>query len=415
LTSSAVSAILARCEAAARDPVAAARDVSRRPDGGPILGYVCSYVPEEIILAAGLHPLRLGARPEPAGLADGCLQSFACSFARGLLDGLLADRGRGLAGVVFAHTCDSLRAVLEAWRNRRPEGSFVHFVNLPALVEGPGVVEYAAAEFGRLADALPDLPGARPVTAQALAAAIDLADSLRYEIGRLDALRAGNSGLLRGTQFLTIARGLTVIDRREALDLVRAAADELTARAGGSSAQAVRHTPAAGSAGRARARLFVSGGFLETEEPLRLVEEAGADVIGDDLCLGGRTLSFAPARTLRKALDLRDLLAGLARSHLSRLPCPTKHPPLRRLEYILSEAASRQADGIVFLLQKFCDPHAFDYPYFREALEAAGRPCLLLEVEQGGLAAGQARTRIEAFLERLGPVAEPGGSGGGRK
>jgi benzoyl-CoA reductase subunit C len=96
------------------------------------------------------------------------------------------------------------------------------------------------------------------------------------------------------------------------------------------------------------------------------------------------------------------------------VPCPTKHPPSRRLEFLLAEAKSRQVDGVVFLLQKFCDPHAFDYPAFRDALEASGRPCLPLEIERGGLPAGQARTRVEAFLERLRSSGQAVGGGGGR-
>ena len=32
------------------------------------------------------------------------------------------------------------------------------------------------------------------------------------------------------------------------------------------------------------------------------------------------------------------------------------------------------ADGVIFILLKFCDPHAFDYPYIKALLDSAGIP-----------------------------------------
>jgi hypothetical protein len=58
------------------------------------------------------------------------------------------------------------------------------------------------------------------------------------------------------------------------------------------------------------------------------------------------------------------------------------------------------ADGVVFVLKKFCEPHAWDYPYLAAALTKKGVPHLLLETEQT-TPVEQVRTRVEAFLEML--------------
>jgi len=50
---------------------------------------------------------------------------------------------------------------------------------------------------------------------------------------------------------------------------------------------------------------------------------------------------------------------------------------------------------------KFCDPHAFDYPYLKEALDGAGIPSMLFEMEDQIPAEGQLKTRFEAFLEMI--------------
>jgi benzoyl-CoA reductase/2-hydroxyglutaryl-CoA dehydratase subunit BcrC/BadD/HgdB len=59
------------------------------------------------------------------------------------------------------------------------------------------------------------------------------------------------------------------------------------------------------------------------------------------------------------------------------------------------------AQGVIFVLLKFCDPHAFDFPYMKELLDRAGIPGMLLEIEDQQTSEEQLRTRLEAFIELL--------------
>jgi len=413
----AARAALERLVRAGADPVSYLRE-RRAAGANPAVGYVCGYVPEEVILAAGLHPVRLGGRPGPVGPADSRLQSFACSFARACLDGLLTLMGSEVAGVVFAYTCDSLRAAAESWRIHAPRGTFFHFLNLPARLEGRGVEDYTRAALSRFALSLQAVEGGRPVTGEGLEAAVRLTAAVRAGLGRLAAVRSARPDILPGSTFIAVARGATVLDREEvARDLETLAADlEAVVEAG----------PLPDDRAGLRPRVLVTGGFLETEGPLRLIEEAGLDIAADDLCLGGRGLAFGAGgggggvrEGARPGTDAeRDAesaaeraLAHLASLYLGRVPCPTKHPPERRFTFVCDEAARHGVDGVVFLLQKFCDPHAFDYPELRDRLGSAGYPSLLLEVEQGALSRGQALTRLEAFAEGLREAVEGGRAG----
>jgi benzoyl-CoA reductase/2-hydroxyglutaryl-CoA dehydratase subunit BcrC/BadD/HgdB len=383
-TGEAARAAFERLVRAGADPASYLRE-RRAAGASPAVGYVCGYVPEEVILAAGLHPVRVGGRPGPVGPADSRLQSFACSFARACLDGLLTLTGSEVAGVVFAYTCDSLRAAAESWRIHAPRDTFFHFLNLPARLEGRGVEDYTRAALSRFALSLEAVEGGRPVTGESLEAAARLTAAVRAGLGRLAEVRSARPDILPGSTFIAVARGATVLEREEAARDLDTLAADLEA--------AVEAGPLPDDRAGSRPRVLVTGGFLETEGPLRLIEEAGLDIVADDLCLGGRALAFG-------AGDGRAL-ARLAALYLRRVPCPTKHPPERRFTFVCDEAARHGVDGVVFLLQKFCDPHAFDYPELRARLGSAGYPSLLLEVEQGALSRGQALTRLEAFAEGL--------------
>ena len=93
---------------------------------------------------------------------------------------------------------------------------------------------------------------------------------------------------------------------------------------------------------------------------------------------------------------------ALADRLIERVVCPAKHGGLTgRADSLVRLAREKGARGVVFFLLKFCDPHAFDYPYLKEALERAGIASMVIEVEDRLPADGQLRTRFEAFIEML--------------
>lgn len=82
--------------------------------------------------------------------------------------------------------------------------------------------------------------------------------------------------------------------------------------------------------------------------------------------------------------------------------CPSKHIDIAYQGENLARIAKQQkADGVIFLFLKFCDPHAFDYPYLKAYLDSEGIPNMLLEIGEQMPATGQLRTRLEAFVEML--------------
>ena len=96
-----------------------------------------------------------------------------------------------------------------------------------------------------------------------------------------------------------------------------------------------------------------------------------------------------------------DPIANLAGYYLERPPCPAKFQPSHDSgRYLLDQVRQTRAGGVVFALEKFCEPHAFDYALVQPALDRAGVPHLLLEMEQVPSLEGL-RTRLQAFVEML--------------
>lgn len=353
-----------------------------KKSGRKIIGYFCTYTPEEAILAAGMHPVRIMTDPaEQAGPADAHLQNFACAFARSCLDQLARGSLEYLDGIVFPCTCDSLRAVSEIIRAEKKEGFFYHFLNMPLRVEGAAQAAYYRRELELLCGALYGFAG-RPAGAGSLEGAIALADANRGLLEEIWDSRREPGPALTGEDCLAIIQAATCMDREElrgSLEKIKAALVPGTAGKNG------------------RARLMLVGSVVDSPALIRIIESANTVVVGDDLCTGTRYFTVPVS-----AVKGEDPMDALTRRYLGRIPCPTKFPVNPRLDHISGIIDRFGVQGVVVVLQKFCESHAFDYPAVRDMVSGRGIPLLLLEVEPGHLAEGQLSTRIEAFAEMLG-------------
>ena len=97
------------------DPEGYARNWRKRT-GGKVVGTLCSYAPEELILAAGALGFRVFGSSAAISRADAHLQAYSCSLVRGALEDALAGRLDFIDGMVFPHTCDSIQRLSDIWR-----------------------------------------------------------------------------------------------------------------------------------------------------------------------------------------------------------------------------------------------------------------------------------------------------------
>ena len=77
--------------------------------------YTCSYVPVEIILAAGLQPKRIIPEPRPSD-ADAFMHPNTCYHVKSLLASALAGDASQTGGIVIANSCDGMRRLFDIWK-----------------------------------------------------------------------------------------------------------------------------------------------------------------------------------------------------------------------------------------------------------------------------------------------------------
>ena len=79
-----------------------------------IIGYYCTYIPEELLHAAGILPYRIRATGnKDTELADTYMVRFTCSFVRATLDLALKGKYNFMDGFLICNSCDHSRRMFE--------------------------------------------------------------------------------------------------------------------------------------------------------------------------------------------------------------------------------------------------------------------------------------------------------------
>jgi benzoyl-CoA reductase/2-hydroxyglutaryl-CoA dehydratase subunit BcrC/BadD/HgdB len=352
---------------------------SHFPKDGKAIGFFCPYVPEELLHAAGFLPLRLMGTPVMMSHVQAHLPVNCCHRVKSSLESLLQGKLDFLQGVIFSHTCDSMQGLSDIWAHQRRLP--MHFnLMVPANLGTEHSRHYLKAEMERFKEFLETHCG--KITPQRLKASIQLFNRIRQKLGEIYGVRLKGLASLAGPFFAQVIRAGYLMDRAHYLELLRELLDAL---------------PDQEENSRDLVPVYLSGNMSHSESYFSIIEEAGAMVVQDDLCSGARTLRF------RVPEDL-DPMEALTQRYFTSFFCPTKHQGSRaHSETLLGDVQKSGAKAAIFLLYKYCEPHYFDYPDLKAALELKGIPCLLLDVEDPSHSLGQLKNRVQAFVEMLHP------------
>ncbi|MGQ9654724.1 MAG: 2-hydroxyacyl-CoA dehydratase subunit D [Thermodesulfobacteriota bacterium] len=347
-----------------------------RSQGRRLLGYFTVHVPEEIIHAAGMVPVRMRGHGEAVRYSSSRLTDFVCSYARTCLDLGLQGTYDYLDGIVFAKTCDVMRNLYAIWVNNVKLG-YSWFLPLPAS-DGDAAVECFLQDLEGLRSSLEAHTG-RDIDEGSLRRSIGLYNRNRGLLRELYALRKQDPLPVSGSEALALALAGLVIPREDHNGILQDFLEGVQTRG-----RRVGKGP----------RLYIHGNSFESLDVIEAMEKAGAEVVMDYLEIGSQYF-WADVQE-----DIEPLRA-LAMRYLRGIPAPW-HTPFDKMKgLILGWLEEYRIQGVVGVVQKYCDTYLYDIPEMEKTLKGVGIPFLMIEQEDSTRAVGQLMTRIEAFLEML--------------
>jgi bcr-type benzoyl-CoA reductase subunit C len=349
-----------------------------KEQGKKVIAFQCDYVPEEVIYAAGILPIRLTGDSGELGLeeANAYMYVNTCSFIRSCLELVLRKRYDFLDGFVSGATCDCSRRLADVWIHYRFT-PFVHIFSVPRKIT-QWAYELYEAEVRDLQHRLEEFFRVE-ITNEALWEAVEVYNKRRDLFKKLHELRKLDAPPISGAETLEVLNASSRMPPDQFNKVMERLVEEVSGRK-----RAVER----------KFRLMVNGSPLNNPEFVKAIEELGGVVVIDELCTGIRYWweSVDPAP---------DPIKAICRRYLHNFPCPRMEPFEDRAQRALKIAREYRIDGVVTEMVRYCVPWTMEQPLQRMIFEEQGIPVLELDLEYGTSGIGPIRTRVQAFLEML--------------
>ena len=346
--------------------------------GGQVVATMCTYTPEEILIAAGMLPVRVLGAHEPQNVTEPYIFGMFCPFCRDSLAQGLLKRFDYAAGVTLTQSCIQYRQTFNSWRAHVPTVEWDYYLPMPNEVQSQFAKKTHYEEIRKFHAFIEKVSGRKLGNAE-LQAAVDLVNRNRRLLHELFEFRKEENPRVTGLEALYASITAQFVDKEDHnRELERVIAE-------------VKKRPNERDEG---VRLMTIGSENDDCGFMAMIESVGCTIVIDDQCSGTRNF-------WNEARPHDDPLAAIADRYCERPACPTKdYPAHTRFDHVLKLAKDYNARAAIFLQQKFCDPHEGDYPDLKQHLESNGIPTLFLEFDITN-PLGPFRIRVEAFLETL--------------
>jgi benzoyl-CoA reductase subunit C len=346
--------------------------------GKKVIAFECTYVPEEIIYAAGALPVRLvgDCRLSNYDDANAYMYQNTCSFIRNCLELVLKNRYDFLDGFVAGSTCDCSRRLADVWEHYGFT-PFVHTIGVPRKIS-PAAYDLYELEVREFIRRLAEFTGA-PIGSEDLQKAIEIYNKRRDLLRSLYQMNKTDDPPLTGSELQTILNASVSLPPEEFNSKLETLVTQL---------------PLSQRRAKGEFRIMLSGSPLNNPEFVRAIEEQGGLVVIDELCTG--------IRYWWEGVDYAaDPVKALCRRYLHNFACPRMEPSDDRLQRIARVVKDYRVQAVVTQMVRYCVPQTLEQPLVRDMLRDMGIPVLELDIEYGMGGTGQITTRLQAFFEML--------------
>ena len=352
------------------------KDWKSRNPSGKVIGYFCTYVPEEILYAANVLPVRILGSHEPQSVTEAHIFAMFCPFCRDCLAQGLKGRYDYLDGVMISQSCLHIRQAYHSWKQHIPV-DFDYLIPMPGAVQSKSAIPFFKEELIQFKKAIEEWLG-HEITGDDLNRGIEVVNRNRGLMKKVYELRKSDSPSITGLEAMYMVVSSQMVDKNEHSQVLeKSLAGELKERL-------MDRDPGV--------RLMIIGSEDDDTKFIDMVENAGATVVCDDHCTGTRYFWD------EVQMD-SDPIEAIAKRYIDRTPCPSKDwPERRRFDRIMEFAKDFNVQGALILQQKFCDPHEADRVALKDMLEQNGIKTLELEFDVT-VPIGPFRIRVDAFLE----------------
>lgn len=350
----------------------------------PLVGTYCTFMPQEIALAAGAVVVSL------CSTSDETIEEAEKDLPRNLCPLIKSSYGFGKTDkcpyfyfsdlVVGETTCDGKKKMYEYMAEFKP----VHVMQLPNSADDAASRALWRSEILRLQSALEQQFNCT-ISEQDLRAAITLKNRERAALSSFYRLGQLNPPALSGSEILKVVYGATFkFDKNPLIDELNALSEK------------VRSEYQQGKRLEDRPRILITGCPIggAAEKVVRAIEENGGWVVGYENCTGAKA-------TEMQVSEEGDVYDALTDKYLA-IGCSCISPNTQRLTLLSQMIEEYQVDGVIDVILQACHTYAVEsLAIKRHVRQQHDVPYMAIETDYSNSDIGQLNTRVSAFIEML--------------
>jgi benzoyl-CoA reductase subunit C len=354
--------------------------------GKKVCGWICMQVVEEIIEAGGMLPFRvLGDNTQNTSIGDAHLHTNNCPYTRACLATALRGDFKHFDALIAGNLCDHVRRFADEYVRWVPQDDdFKYFFFWVPFKHHERAILAYREELVKMKETIEAASGKR-ITDDDLYEQIEVYDEMRNLLTEIAEYRKLPKPPITGAEFMEVILVAQQSPKKEFNVLLKELLAEL------------EDAPGKGGGGP---RILIIGSELDDPNFIKVIEDAGAIVVADDLCTGNGYFWNKVVKTQNE--NSGDPLYDLAKRYITGIVCPRMTPPTVKHDMVKYMIKHFKADAMIYTVLKFCEPHISHWQPVSEIAKEAGLATLWLERDyMANSAIGQFKTRVEAFMEQL--------------
>jgi len=354
-----------------------------KENGRNVVGTFCTFVPVELIMAAGAIPVGLcSTSDETIPEAEKTLPANLCPLIKASYGFAVSEKCPYMYFadlVVGETTCDGKTKMYELLGKIKD----VYVMDLPHTQHKESSRALWLGEVQAFKEKL-EAKFAVTITEEKLRRAIRERNRERALLKEIYELSIANPPPISGLKQLQILYGSQfkfnheekVKELEEVINQVRGAVGDSSPHKGAK-------------------RILITGCPIggATEKLIRVIEESGGVVVAYENCTGARQFD-------RQVDESGEPLKALADYYIE-IGCSVMSPNPNRLELLGRLCEQFKVDGVVEMLLQSCHTYAVETHTIREFLKTRDIPFISLETDYSQGDIGQLKTRTSAFIELL--------------
>ncbi len=317
-------------------------------------------VPEEILMAADLIPVRLWGHPDNRPNADKYLEMSFGALWRGLFETIMNDEHSDIMDyLVLSNSSDIIQKLfyyLVQLKKIEPERRLpdIEYVDYWLVNKEFRTRERNWRETQRFQTRVEEWTG-KKISDRDLAEAITLCNAYKAALRDFSALRFGPESRITGSEALTVLAGSFYLEKKKAIELLRALTED-----------------AAGWPVLENVRCLYTGSMQDTTEVYEILQNAGLNVVCEDKVPGDRY-------TDRETDTARPPARAIADRYHNRFPSSERAFIKDRAQALPERVKETGAEAVVIFMNHNDESYIWDLPKLKIELDKMGIRILTIE------------------------------------